>query len=141
MTTNNMQHFLKKKQKMKKCSHWSRGKKKGMVSCSECYWWSRFNENREMPTEFVEKSHFSAVEEIMQKPDYTELNSKWKMRKKRHYFLKCFLPLASVTLSWFSKISVCLFFSHLCWVIFNSPLNVEILQKLCHLTLLFLSST
>lgn len=38
-----------------------------------------------MPAEFVEKSHFSVAEEIMQKPDCTELKKKWKVRKKRHH--------------------------------------------------------
>lgn len=40
--------------------------------------------------------------QMVQKPDYTGLKSKWKVKKKDimcdNSFLKCFLPLASVTL-------------------------------------------
>lgn len=55
----------------------------------------------------------------------------------RQLFLEMFSSLGfkDTTLSWFSNLPGCLFFSHLCWVILYSPLNVEVHQNSGHLTL------
>lgn len=114
-----------------------------MASCAECCWQSSFNEDREMPTVFVQlgvlvllKSVFSVqLKGMVQQPDCTELTSKWKVRKRwlhvQTNFLKHFFP---PWLQWHYTFLILQpiflpFFFASSLLSYPLPLNVEVLQN------------